>query len=47
MKKDIINRDSNGNRHGKYERYYPNGKLKRRCNYDMGLKIGIEETHKL
>ena len=68
MKKNIINFNSIGSRHGKYERYFPNGQLwqkttfsngewhgeyekylpdgslQRRCNYDMGLKIGIEET---
>ena len=37
----------NGELHGEYEKYLSDGSLQRRCNYDMGLKIGIEETHKL
>jgi len=31
--------------HGEHECYHENGRLYSRCNYDMGIKIGIEEVN--
>ena len=35
----------NGELHGEYETYHPDGSLQSRVNYDMGIKIGIEEIN--
>jgi antitoxin component YwqK of YwqJK toxin-antitoxin module len=45
MSKDIRPRNENGQKHGGYIVYWPNGKLMYKTSYNNDKKIGYEEWY--
>lgn len=45
MKKDINQYDDGGNRHGRWERYYDDGRLSHVITYINGMETGLNECY--